>query len=292
MQVRHWQNMLTLFGYTLNVTEDNPVAENSYGAALLNEGHIEEAEVHFRRAVLLAPAYPTAITNLAKVYMEQGKYNDAVTCLNEIIKHNEGTADTYYNMATALSLLQRYDDAIKYFKKALELNPNDPDTHKRMGIVLLVMGRNNEAIARLNESLRIKGNQVEVYANLGTAYSQLGQYEKAIQNWTKALELQPNSVDVLNNLGLTLAACGNVTAEKANQAIVYARRACELTGYNNAEYLDTLGIAVAAAGKFEEAKTIAAQALNIAKTNGQVKLAGEIENRIKLYEAEQPYRQK
>ena len=135
-----------------------------------------------------------------------------------------------------------------------------------MGIVLLVAGRNNEAIAHLNESLRIRGNQVEVYANLGTAYSQLGQYEKAIQNWTRALELQPNSVDVLNNMGLVLATSGDVTAEKANQAIAYARRACELTGYNNAEYLDTLGAAFAAAGKFEEAKTTAAKALNIAKS--------------------------
>ncbi len=291
MQVKHWQNTLTLFEYTLNVTGDNPVAENGYGAALFNAGRLEEAQPHLRKAVRLAPAFPAAIANLAKVYMEQGNYNETVACLDEIIKHNEGTADTYYNMGTALSLLQRYDEAIKYFKKALELNPNDPDTHKRMGIVLLVMGRNNEAIARLNDSLRIKSNQVEVYTNLGTAYSQLGQYEKAIQNWTKALELQPNSVDVLNNMGLALAAFGNVTAEKANQAIAYAHRACELTGYNNAEYLDTLGVAMAAAGKFEEAKTIAAQALNIAKTSGQEKLAGEIGNRIKLYEAGQPYRQ-
>ncbi len=291
-QVRHWQNSLTLFGYTLNVTGDNPVAENSYGCALFEENRLKEAEQHLSKAVRLAPAFVTAITNLAKVYMEQGRYNEAVASLYEVIKHNEATADTYYNMATVLGIQKKYDEAIKYFKKALELNPNDPDTHKRMGIVLLVAGKNNEAIAYLNESLRISGSQVEVYTNLGTAYSQLGQYETAIQNWARALELQPNSVDVLNNMGWVFATCGDITAEKANQAIAYARRACELTGYNNAEYLDTLGAASAAAGKFEEAKAIAGKALSIAKANGQEKLAGEIENRIKLYEAGQPYRQK
>jgi Flp pilus assembly protein TadD len=93
-------------------------------------------------------------------------------------------------------------------------------------------------------------------------------------------------------MGLLLATSGDVTAEKANHAISYARRACELTGYNNAEYLDTLGIALAAAGKFEEAKAIAGKALSIAKASGQEALAGEIEKRIKLYEAGQPYHQK
>jgi protein O-mannosyl-transferase len=291
MQVRHWENSLTLFEYTLNATKNNPVAENSYGVALFNLGRMEEAEPHLRKAVRLAPAFVAAITNLAKVYMEEGKYNEAVENLSVIIKHNEATADTYYTLATVLSLQNKFDEAIKSFKKALELNPNDPDTYKRLGIVLLVTGRNNGAIMYLNESLRIRPNQVEVYTNLGTAYSQLGQYETAIKNWVKALELQPNSVDVINSMGWLFATSGDVTAEKANQAIGYARRACELTGYNNAEYLDTLGAAFAAAGKFEEAKTTAGKALSIATASGQEKLAGEIENRIKLYETGRPYRQ-
>jgi protein O-mannosyl-transferase len=290
MQVSHWENTLKLFEYTLSVTENNPVAENGYGAALFNEGRIEEAEVHLRKAVLISPAFVTAISNLSNVYMKEGRYNETIESLNEIIKHGEATADTFYNMGTALSLMKKYDDSLRYFRKSLEMNSGDPDTHKRMGIVLLVMGKNSEAIVHLNEALRLKGGQVEVYTNLGTAYSQLGQYDAAIQNWAKALELQPNSVDVLNNLGWLYATYGDITAEKANQAINYASRACELTEYKNAEYLDALGAALAAAGKFEEAKAAAQKALDIAKAGGQA--TDEIEKRIKLYEAGQPYHQK
>ena len=90
MQVRHWENTLTLFEYTLNVTGDNPVAENSYGAALLNEGRIKEAELHMHKAVRLAPAFVTAITNLAKVYMEEGRYNEATANLYEDYKAQRG----------------------------------------------------------------------------------------------------------------------------------------------------------------------------------------------------------
>jgi protein O-mannosyl-transferase len=292
MQVKHWENTLTLFEYTLDVTKDNPSAENTYAVALFNEGRFKEAEYHYAKAIRLAPAFTTAIANLSKLYLEEGKYDESIAGLKEIISHNEETADTYYNLATALSLQQKYDEAAKYFKKSLELNPVNPDAQMRLGIVLMVMGKNNEAIAHLNESLRIKPNQVEVYSTLGTAYSQLGQYDLAVKYWAKTLELQPNSVDVLNSMGLLLATVGDVTAEKANQAIAYASRACKLTDYNIPEYLDTLGVALAAAGRFEEAKAAAGKAINIAKAGGQEALVAEIEKRIKLYESGQPYRQK
>ena len=292
MQVKHWQNTLTLFDYTLKVTKDNPVAENSYGVVLFNEGRNEEAEQHLRSAIRMAPTFVTAIDNLAKLYLKEGRYNEALANFYEIIKHDEGTAEIYYNAATALSIQKEYDEAIKYFEKSLELGPNDPDTHKRMGITLLAAGKYERAIFHLKESLRIRSSQAEVYINLGSAYSYLDQYGPAMQNWKKALELKPDSADVLNNLGWLYATYEDATTENANKAIEYARRSCELTGYNDPVYLDTLGVAYAAAGKFEEAKAMAGKALIIATANGQEKITSEVEKRIKLYEAGQPYREK
>ena len=219
MQVRHWQNTLTLFEYTLNVTGDNPVTENSYGAALFNEGRIEEAELHLRKAVHLAPAFVIARNNLAKVYLKQGRINEAIEHFNELIRHNEGTAEIYYNLAAALEKQKKYEDAIKYYAKSLELNPGDPAANKRMGITLLAAG-------------------------------------------------------------------------KANDAIRYAQRACELTGDKDAECLETLASAFAAAGKFDEATRIAEKALKAARISGQENLVVEIQKQMELYQAGQPYREK
>ncbi|MGD1041710.1 MAG: tetratricopeptide repeat protein [Sedimentisphaerales bacterium] len=212
MQVRHWQNTLTLFEYTLNVTGDNPVTENSYGVALFNEGRTEEAELHLRKAVRLAPAFVVARNNLAKVYLKQGRINDAIEHLNELIRHNEGTAEVYYNLAAALEIQKKYEDAIKNYAKSLELNPWDPDTNKRMGITLVAAG-------------------------------------------------------------------------KASDAIRYAQRACELTGDKDAECLETLASAFAAAGKFDEATRIAEKALKAARISGQENLVVEIHKRMELYQA-------
>ena len=55
MQVRHWQNSITLFEYALSVTEDNAITENSYACALFNEDRLSEAEQHFGNALRINP---------------------------------------------------------------------------------------------------------------------------------------------------------------------------------------------------------------------------------------------
>ena len=292
MQVRHWQNSVTLFEYALSVTEDNAITENSYACALFNEDRLSEAEQHFGNALRINPAFDTALIHLARIYLKEGRYNDAISIYGELINRNYKTAELYYNLAMAFGIQEKYNDSIKYFSKSLELNPDDPDTHNKMGSILLAAGKIDDSIGQFNESLRIKADQSAVYENLGTAYNQLGKYELAIQNWTRAIELNPGNIDALDKAGWFLAACGEKSVENANQAIAYAKRACELTKYAVPEFLDTLGVACAASGKFADAKAAAEKALNLARKTGKESLAGEIEKRIKLYEAGQPYREK
>jgi tetratricopeptide (TPR) repeat protein len=218
MQVRYWENSLTLFGHDIEVTKDNVLAENGYGCALSQLGLVDEAQKHLQNALRISPAYSEARNNLANVYLKKGMLNEAIACFNEIIRRNEATADIYYNLAAAMEMQKKYDEAIKYYAKSLEMNPEDPAANKRMGIVLLAAGKPNEAIG-------------------------------------------------------------------------YAKRACELTEDKDAECLETLASAFAATGKFDEAARIAEKALNIAKSSGKEDLAREIQKRIKLYEAGQPYRE-
>ena len=120
----------------------------------------------------------------------------------------------------------------------------------------------------------------------------LGKYGPGIYNFNKAVEQKPDSIVNLNRLAWALATVEDTSLRDANKAIDAARRACELTGNNDAEYLDTLAVAYAAGGRFEEAKATANKALSAARATGREDLAGEIEKRIKIYEAGQPYRQK
>lgn len=54
-QVGYWKNTSTLWTHTLAVTGPNFMAEDSLGAALMDEGKLPEAKTHFEKAVAINP---------------------------------------------------------------------------------------------------------------------------------------------------------------------------------------------------------------------------------------------
>jgi tetratricopeptide (TPR) repeat protein len=292
MQVRHWQNSLTLFDYALMVTKNNEVAENSYGIALFREGRFSEAETHFSNAVRISPGFSDARDNLARTFLKEGKLDETVACFNELLRYTKDSAGVYYYLGVALNEQKKYTEAIKRLSDALKLDPNYPGACRMMGSLLLETGKFNEAIPYLNEALRTDAKQAEIYKSLGLVYNQLGKYEQAIQVWRKATELEPNDAGFLNNLAWLLATTKDTSTQDVNKAIELAKRACELTGYKEPAMPDTLSASYAAAGRFDEAVTTAQRAIDIAKACGQNELAYEIQKRTELYRTGQQYRQK
>src|ERR1700726_1381817 len=46
-QIGYWHDSLSLFSYTLQATDNNGMAENNMGAALVEKGQPELAQTHF-----------------------------------------------------------------------------------------------------------------------------------------------------------------------------------------------------------------------------------------------------
>jgi tetratricopeptide (TPR) repeat protein len=291
IQVRYWQNSLTLWGQALKVDKNNAVAEGNYANALCVQGRLIEGEAHLRNAMRINPNYSVARSGLGDVLLKQKKVSEAIACYKDYLKLKQDSAEVYCNLAFALNIQGKYDEAIQYLAVAFKLDPDYPDIHKGMGLLLLKTGKLNEAIEHFNEALKTDASEAGIYDVLGSAYNQSGKYEQARSSWRRAAELDPNNVAVLNDMGWLLATAPDQSLQDANKAIDYARSACLLTKYKDASFLDTLAAAYATAGRFEDAVKTAKQALDIANGKGQEKLAGEIQDRIKLYEAGQPYRQ-
>jgi tetratricopeptide (TPR) repeat protein len=283
--------------YTEALQERNdwPNMEEMYdklGLAYEQKGSLTLAETNYRKALAIKPDYVPARNDLGRVLAKQGKLEEAVTCFNELLMQKEDSVEAHSNLALALSMQGKYNEAVKHFARVLELNPKYSNGHERMGELLIAAGRPDEAVVHLNKALQTSAGISNVYAKLGTAYNQLGKYDSAIQNWTKAIELTPDNADVLNDAAWLLATVSDVSVRDADKAIEFAERACELTGHKNPGFLDTLAAAYAAAGRFDEAAKTAEQAVDIADADGQKDLSNEIQGRLKLYQAGQPYHQK
>jgi serine/threonine-protein kinase len=118
---------------------------------------------------------------------------------------------------------------------------------------------------------------------------EMGETQLAVEHYHKALQLEPDQAHVLKNLAWILATSKDVKLQNPNGVVKLAVRACELTEYNQPEFLDTLAAAYAAAGRFSQAIQTAEKAINLAENTGMTDLAERIRKRLELYQAGQPY---
>ncbi|MGB7581440.1 MAG: tetratricopeptide repeat protein [Sedimentisphaerales bacterium] len=235
-----------------------------------------------------------AITGVAAVLslliltqMQVRHWRNSITLFEYALSVTEDNAITENSYACALFNEDRLDEAEQHFGNALRINPGFDTALIHLARIYLKEGRYDEAVSIYEELIKRNHKTAELYYNLAMALGIQKKYNESIKYFNKSLELNPSDPDTNKQLGITLLAAG-----KTNEAIRYAKRACELTGDKDAECLDALASGFAAAGRFAEAKATAEKALKLARETGQNDLAVAIENRIKLYEAGQPYREK
>jgi tetratricopeptide (TPR) repeat protein len=361
MQVGYWKDNFTLFGHTLEVTENNSIMHNNLGGVLFRDkGRLEEAIIHYNEALRINPQYIDALSNKAKVLLAMGKIDEAIAVLNELLgisgrpykvynnlglvyaqkgevelaieNYNEALrlkpdyVEAINNLGSALKEQGKVDEAIKQWEKVLRLNPDYVEAHYSIGLAMAEQGKYDDAIMHLSEALRIQPDWAEAHYNLGGVYVrqgklelaveqcvealrlnpdyltarvslahtllELGRVRSAIEQYYEILKLKPDDPETLNRLGWLLATTEDASIQNSSEAVKFAQRACELTGFEQAELLDTLAAAYAAAGRFDDAIATAQQAIDAAKTGGLEDLVSDFQNRLELYRAGQPYRQK
>jgi tetratricopeptide (TPR) repeat protein len=255
---------------------------------LAEQGKLNEAIVYYQKALKIKPDYAEAHYNLGRVLQSQNKLDEALGHYHRALQSKPDKVEVYNNIGIILKLQDRLAEAADYYSKALQIKPDYGEAHCNLGNVFAQQGKFDDAINQFNQALQSKADYPEAHYGLASCYVQLGQYKPAIVHWNKVLELEPNSAGTLNNLAWTLAANADAAVRNPADAVRFAEKACVLTQYSQPAMLDTLAAAYAASGQFLKAVETAEKAVQLAKT-GDKNLAGEIQKRLQLYKAGQPY---
>jgi tetratricopeptide (TPR) repeat protein len=263
-------------------------AQNNIGVILAEQGKLNEAIVYYQKALKIKPDYAEAHYNLGRVLQSQNKLDEALGHYHRALQSKPDKVEVYNNIGIILKLQDRLAEAADYYSKALQIKPDYGEAHCNLGNVFAQQGKFDDAINQFNQALQSKADYPEAHYGLASCYVQLGQYKPAIVHWNKVLELEPNSAGTLNNLAWTLAANADAAVRNPADAVRFAEKACVLTQYSQPAMLDTLAAAYAASGQFLKAVETAEKAVQLAKT-GDKNLAGEIQKRLQLYKAGQPY---
>ncbi len=262
--------------------EQNPSCwplHNDVGVALRKRGRTQEAIGHYQQALRLNPNFADAHYNFGNLLLQLGQTQSAIDQYQQAVRLNPDNASAHDNLGSALAQVGRQREAIKHFERSLRIKPESPITHNNLANVLDALGQSKEAIAHYQEALRLKPDYAEAHNNLGMALLETDRPE-ATEQFQEALRLAPQYADAHNNLAGVLLDNGQVS-----EAIEHYRQALSLKP-NYAEAYSNLARAYAEMNERDAAIATAEKGLELARSQGQMPLAEQIESWLAEYRSQ------
>ncbi|HUL37796.1 MAG TPA: tetratricopeptide repeat protein [Thermodesulfobacteriota bacterium] len=163
--------------------------------------------------------------------------------------------------------------------------PTDARFYNNRGIAYGEKGQYDQAISEFSKAIQINPNYDKAYNNRGIVYRLKGEYNQAISDFNKAIQINSLEAEGYNNLAWLYATAKSPVFRNGKKAVELGTKACELSVWRNAEYLDTLAAAYARAGDFDNAVKWQEKALQCV---GESKKS-EAQRRLNFYRSRKPW---
>jgi tetratricopeptide (TPR) repeat protein len=155
---------------------------------------------------------------------------------------------------------------------------------------LFRQGRLDDAIAQLQTALSIQPEDGEAHRDLARLLLQKGSLPESIAEYEKGVKATNPSIFAANDLAWIFATYPDDSARSGPKAMALARGAVAFTHGTVPLFLRTLAAAFAETGHFDDAIKAAQKALELAHSQNDSDLAGQIEKDVDLYRANKPKR--
>ena len=146
--------------------------------------------------------------------------------------------------------------AAECYLEALRIEPTYIDARIHLGHLFFEVDQFDQAIAEYQRALRVNPDHAGANYHLGAALTLAGRLDEALPAFERALRVQPEWPAALAGLAKVLAQHPDDTVRNPAAAVALARRAAELTGFQNRSILDALATAYAAAGRSDSAAQV------------------------------------
>src|SRR5947209_3422312 len=186
-------------------------AHYNYGAALQQEGRLDEAQNAYGEALRLDPKYVKASVNMALVFLSQSKLDESRKYYERALELEPQNGEVRSGYAYILERLGRIDEARGQYEQAARLSPTSARLLYTYGAFLDKRGELDGAIAQYRSALEVNPNLADAHSELATALLTKGDSKEAEVHYLAAMRLNPNRADVHSNLGSLFLKEGRTT---------------------------------------------------------------------------------
>ncbi len=161
------------------VNRDDWTRWNDYGIGLLAQGDLTGAAFAFEKITEADSENPDGWVNIGRVRVQEGNDAAAEQAIQHALSLSPHLARAHYFYAKALRNEGRYEEAMTHLREVLAQYPDDRVVHDDLGRILFLERRYTEAIRELRTTLSIDPEDLEANYNLMLCYTGLGQRETA-----------------------------------------------------------------------------------------------------------------
>lgn len=208
----------------LAIDSSIPALHELRAASHLALGNLDEALAGYNRFLELDPVNAFVIERRASIYLARGEFQIAISELTRAIELWEASSEY---TATTNARLER------------------GEAYVALGDIELALQDADAAVALSAHPVALRQR--------AEWHSLLGHFSEAAQDFEAAFSSDPFDEQLLNGYAWFLATCPAGEFRDGAKAVELGELVCELTGWSNPMYIDTVAAAYAETGDFERA---------------------------------------
>jgi tetratricopeptide (TPR) repeat protein len=272
---------------------------------------LSDAETRYRRAVELDPGSSENRFQHARVLGKMGRLDEAKAELEALVERDREFGEAILSLGFQLEQAGEIEAALERYRAAAGLGdqpqvqgiamvrardlvegagepPATVAASLAMANALARLGRYEEAAETFDRAVELDPASAD--AHLGRSLSRLfaGQDRRALADLEAGLVALPDDVALTHLLARLLATSSDATVRDGGRALALAERAARAE--ERVDHVETVAMALAEQGRYEEAAELQRQVASEAQRVGATPLLGAIEERLRLYESGRPVR--
>ncbi len=281
------ERAVALYEEILAANETDDEAHFRLAGSLLALGDGGRGERHLRRAIAHNPEHPGAHFALAMFLAREGRHPEGA-------QHLERAADLApENLSWRLQRAQvrassgNTAGAVEELGQIVAQDPGMVEARRMLSAVLVGTGRTEEAAVQLRALVALTPDDLQARFNLGLMLFEGGRYAEARRALDDTLGRFPGDVATRHLLARLLAVSPEEAVRDGARAVELARSVVD--EQPAVDHLETMAMAMAEAGRFDDAVTWQQRALEAERQAAGGNSPQRLD-RLALYQARQPLR--
>jgi tetratricopeptide (TPR) repeat protein len=178
-QQRVFRAVLTEYETAMYYSADFSFGRYNLGNLAVARDRLEEAIRHYKAAIAIDDLFFPGKVNLAMVYNQTGKNQEAEILLREVLSAYPEMYETAYSLGLLLAEEQEYDEAMIYLTRAAKGMPAHSRAHYNLGLLFAFQGRDGEAEQSLLGAVKLEPTNADFLYAVADFYLKRGRFDQA-----------------------------------------------------------------------------------------------------------------